>query len=357
MSRKLQSRERLLNYFMPINADKPHLWRADTRASVDQFNQWFMKFAPKAYRDTRKKTIEDVEKGLSLTKDLTTITSDVIKANPGILPTLRMSTCPPLARDRLIGLAHSTKNLVGCLEVGKLPSQLAKKILDAHLDKISGILSQMLDVDIFPWLPEKRKATEEERYRSSTIVADRLCGAVAEPIVRNAQEKRQLALIEKYLIERGYKLKAHPAATPLNRMEPGTFTFRLNVLVKPSKAKAKTVKIPIDAVIQPKKAKPPHLPILIEAKSAGDFTNVNKRRKEEAIKINYLKATYGDDVVFVLFLCGYFDAAYLGYEAAEGIDWIWEHRTQDLDKLLILKSWPRQHIKPSKDAGRRNRYV
>jgi hypothetical protein len=26
------------------------------------------------------------------------------------------------------------------------------------------------------------------------------------------------------------------------------------------------------------------------------------------------------DVVFVLFLCRYFDAAYLGYEAAEGID-------------------------------------
>jgi hypothetical protein len=318
---------------MPINADKPHLWKADTRASVDQFNQWFMKFAPKAYRDTRKKTIESVEQGLQLTKDLTTITTDVIKANPGILPTLRMSTCPPLARDRLIGLADSTKNFVGCLEEGKLPRLLSPELLEEHLGKITRILSRMLDVDIFPWLEEKRRPTKEERYRSSTIVADRLCGAVAEPIVRNAQEKRQLALIEKYLTERGYKLKAPHAATPLTQMEPGTFSFRLNVLVKPSKTEAKTVKIPIDAVIQPKKAKLPHLPVLIEAKSAGDFTNVNKRRKEEAIKINYLKATHGDQVVFVLFLCGYFDAAYLGYEAAEGIDWIWEHRTEDLAQL------------------------
>jgi len=320
---------------MPINADKPHLWKADTRASVDQFNQWFMKFAPKAYRDTRKKTVESVEQGLALTKNLSMITPDVIKTNPGILPTLRMSTCPPLARDRLIGLADSSKNLVGTLEEGKLPPQLAVDVLDAHLKKITAILSQMLDVDIFPWIEEKRKPSKEERYRSSTIVADRLCGAVAEPIVRNAQEKRQLALIETYLGERGYKLKAPHAATPLNQMEPGTFSFRLNVLVKPSKAEAKTVKIPIDAVVQPKKAKLPHLPILIEAKSAGDFTNVNKRRKEEAIKINYLKATHGKDVVFVLFLCGYFDAAYLGYEAAEGIDWIWEHRPQDLDQLGI----------------------
>jgi len=142
-------------------------------------------------------------------------------------------------------------------------------------------------------------------------------------------------LIEKYLKERGYKLKGHPAATPLVQMEPGTFCFHVNVLVRPSKPEAKGVKVPIDAVIQPKKAKLPHLPILIEAKSAGDFTNVNKRRKEEATKINQLKATFGKRVAFVLFLCGYFDAAYLGYEAAEGIDWIWEHRPKDLDQLGI----------------------
>jgi hypothetical protein len=120
---------------------------------------------------------------------------------------------------------------------------------------------------------------------------------------------------------------------PLDRMEPGTFSFRLNVPVKPPNTEVETVKISIDAVIQPKKSKPPHLPVLIEAKSAGDFANVNKRRKDEAIKINYLRSTLGEQVFFVLFLCGYFDAAYLGYEAAEGIDWIWEHRTEDLDLL------------------------
>jgi XamI-like restriction endonuclease len=61
-----------------------------------------------------------------------------------------MSTCPPLARDRLIGLADSTKNLVGCLEEGKLPPQLAKDVLDAHLDKISGILSTDVGRGYFP---------------------------------------------------------------------------------------------------------------------------------------------------------------------------------------------------------------
>src|SRR5208337_4642016 len=157
---------------MPINADKPHLWKADTRASVDQFNQWFMKFAPKAYRDTRKKTIESVEQGLTLTKDLSTITPDVIKANPDILPTLRMSTCPPLARDRLIGLAGSSKNVVETLEEGRVPLRLAPELLQEHLRKIANTLTQMLDVDVFPWLEERRRPRKEERYRSSTIVAD-----------------------------------------------------------------------------------------------------------------------------------------------------------------------------------------
>jgi type II restriction enzyme len=279
-----------------------------------------LRFAPKAYRDTRKTTVESVEHGLLLTEDLTTITPSILHAHPAILQTLRMSMCPPLARDRLIGLADSTKNLVGSLEDGKVPPRLSPESLQAHLEKITAILQQMRDEDVFPWLAERRRPTKEERYRSSTIVADRLCGAVADPIVRNAQEKRQLALIEDYLTERGYRKVEHMTGVPITQMDLGTFAFRMNVLVTPSKTDTKTVKIPIDAVIQPKLAKLPHLPVLIQAKSAGDFTNVNKRRKEEAIKISQLKATFEEDVIFALFLCGYFDAAYLGYEAAEGID-------------------------------------
>lgn len=77
------------------------------------------------------------------------------------------------------------------------------------------------------------------------------------------------------------------------------------------------------------------MPLLLEAKSADDFTNVNKRRKEEAVKMQQLKSTYGDSVSYSLLLCGYFDSGYLGYEAAEGIDWIWEHRINDLEQLGI----------------------
>jgi hypothetical protein len=112
-------------------------------------------------------------------------------------------------------------------------------------------------------------------------------------------------------------------------MERGTYTFRMNLSV----GKMLKVNIPVDVVIQPIKTRKSQLPILIEAKSAGDFTNTKKRRKEEATKIHQLQASYGQAVPFILFLCGYFGSDYLGYEAAEGIDWVWEHRIDDLLKL------------------------
>jgi hypothetical protein len=114
-------------------------------------------------------------------------------------------------------------------------------------------------------------------------------------------------------------------------MIPGTYAFRMNVVV----GQQRRVNLPIDVVIQPKAPRPGRLPLLLEAKSAGDFTNVNKRRKEEATKIRQLKDTYGAGVEYLLFLCGYFDAGYLGYEAAEGLDWVWEHRITDMDLLGI----------------------
>jgi len=312
-----------------INADKPHLWKADIAASVDQFNRWFMRFAPEAFRSTRVKTTEYVKAALLATNDLRTLTAATLKANPGALQTLRMCTAPPLAVDRLIGLADASNNLVRQMEKGKLPTKMQAADLDAELIKVCRILTRLLDRDIFPWLDNGSVPSDHERDRASTIVADRLCSAVANPIVRNAQEQRQLALIGDYLDRRGYRKEAHPAGKPLTEMEPGTYAFRMNLPV----GKALKVNIPVDVVIQPKRLCKDRLPILIEAKSAGDFTNTNKRRKEEATKIRQLQATYGPSVVFVLFLCGYFGSDYLGYEAAEGLDWVWEHRIEDLMKL------------------------
>jgi len=312
-----------------INRDKVDLWKADVARSVDFYNKWFMLFAPKAFRETRVETTKHVELALQLTENLTNICSEMLHANPSVLPMLRMATCPPIARDRLIGLAGVSPNLVKNMEdESRVPPMMNKSELTEQLNKIGDIIEKMADPDIFVWKQRGDNGTKEEIHRASTIVADRLCGAVANPIIRNAQEKRQLAAIKAWLETRGYRELNHGEAENFLSMPLGTFSFRFNVPV--TMDGGKQVNIPVDAVIMRKNAKQGDFPALFEAKSAGDFTNTNKRRKEEAVKMQQLRKTYGDKITFDLFLCGYFDSGYLGYEASEGIDWVWEHRIDDL---------------------------
>ena len=322
---------------MGVNNNKPEKWKKDIADSVDMYNDWFMKFAPKAFRDTRKKTTKEVEETLRETQNLRNITVDLLKKNPSVLSSLRMSTCPPLAVDRLIGLSGVSKNLVKVIEKKKkLPPRMKQEELNSDLEKIAKLIKQMADPDIFGWLKCSESPNQREVYRAATIVADRLCGAVSDPIIRNAQEERQLEKIKKWLEYNEYKFLPANSKILFENIKPGQFAFRFNVPVFHGEG---WVNIPVDVVVKPKSAKEEDLPLFIEAKSAGDYTNVNKRRKEEATKMNQLKNTYENkgEVKFILFLCGYFDGAYLGYEANEGFDWVWEHRMKDLKEFGLCK--------------------
>ncbi len=320
---------------MPINADKTQNWKTDIAQSVDYYNRWFMRFAPSAYRSTRVETTKQVEEAFQRTKNLTDIAPEILKSDPSVLPILRMATAPPIARDRLIGLARVPGSLVRSMELEKrIPPQMEPQIVDKELRKIGEVIKELVDRDILTWLDSGKEPGERDRYRAATIVADRLCGAVADPLIRNEQEKRQLAAIKHWLEKRGYTYVEPRLIEKPEAMKPASFSFRLNVPVKLAGG-TKQVNLPIDVVVMPKRKRGKRFPILIEAKSAGDFTNVNKRRKEEAKKVNQLHDTYGEDVQFILFLCGYFDGGYLGYEAEERIDWVWEHRIDDLAMLGI----------------------
>jgi hypothetical protein len=258
---------------MAVNRDKPNRWKVDIARSVDMFNDWFMKFAPKAFRDTRIQTTKDVEAALHSTRNLTNIRSETLRKHPEILATLRMSTCPSLAVDRLIGLADVSSNLVKRMERDKkLPPRMAMPAVEAQLSKIADIIEKMAGPDIFVWLSRKKRPTKNEIHRAATIVADRLCGSVANPIIRNAQEKRQLAAIKSWLEDRGYKQLPSGDSTKFDAMPPGTYSFRMNVPVKLEDG-TRSVNIPIDVVVRRKTGKRGSFPVFFEAKSAGDFTN------------------------------------------------------------------------------------
>jgi len=225
-----------------INADKPQNWKQDIEQSVDFFNKWFMEFAPATYREQRLQVTKVVEDALQKSADLSQITPDILRNHPAVLPTFRMCCCPPVARERLSGLAGVKKTLIEKMEEGSIPPRMLTDALDGALNKIVTVLAALLDVDLFPWLAANKSPDERERHRASTIVADRLCGSMSDPIIRNAQERRQLKVIGGFLTKLGYRQKAHPPLKPLTEMEPGTFAFRMNVTV----GEVNKVKIPID---------------------------------------------------------------------------------------------------------------
>src|SRR5881409_4057336 len=118
---------------MPVNLDKPLKWKADIARSVDMYNDWFMKFAPKAFRETRIETTKDVEATLRATENMTNVTPVILRQHPAVLPTLRMSTCPPLAVDRLIGLSGVPAGVVKTMELKKrLPPKMSAATADAQ---------------------------------------------------------------------------------------------------------------------------------------------------------------------------------------------------------------------------------
>ena len=315
---------------LTANINRTDIWKEDSWKSVELYNDWFMKFAPSAFRDARRGVLRQVRNAFSSTQNLTDICVNTIKCAPNALSVLRMATAPPLAQDRLAGLANCNKSLIKTLEKGQLPNRMTEETLSLHLDRIASVINSMIDTEIFPWM-EGKNSTPQQLSRSSAIVADRLTGVLSDPIIRNSQEKRQFDIISDYLDSKGYE---HMAASfsEFSKMPELSYSFHVNIPVNITTEKM--INIPADVAIMRRKEFG-DFPLLVECKSAGDFTNTNKRRKEEAIKAAQLKTTYGTEIQFVLFLCGYFDTGYLGYEAAEGIDWRSEHRRHDFTKLGV----------------------
>jgi len=188
-----------------INANKPERWKEDVAASVDQFNDWFLRFAPATYRETRRGTARVVRTALRDLGDLLQLTPEALREHPGTLHVLRMSTAPPLARDRLTGLSGVNRSLVARLEEGSLPPRMDIARLTEQLGRICRTIVTLLDQDLLPWLGEGRSARASEHRRAAIVIADRLCGFLSDPIIRNAQERRQLERLSEFLEHHGYR--------------------------------------------------------------------------------------------------------------------------------------------------------
>lgn len=318
-----------------INADKPNRWDADTKQSVLQYNDWFMDFAPKAFQSVRGKCLQRVEDLFRLSDNMNRISADLLVNNPQALTVLRAMCAPPIAEDRLAGLAGVSRSQVRRMEEGRLPSREKDLFISNKIPALLKVISRLIDKQLMCWLDGGDDPADMDLAIAQSVIADRLHGSTSNPVTRNAQEERQLKAIENYLQSKSYRRHDDPAIGAFE-MPHGTYSFHKNVrMFKNARDDSDGyVNTPIDVVIMPLDPSADK-PLLVECKSAGDFVNTNKRRKEEDTKVTQLRATYGDDTILYLFLCGYFESTYLDYVAANHMDWIWEHRVTDFEEAGI----------------------
>ena len=318
----------------------PPTWEQDSQASVQEYNSWYIEYSRTAYERARKEAKTIVTKAFTLTNSLTEITPQAIHRAPHIIKALRMTSSPTWAKDRLIGIstlqggedqnAVRTDTLINALEENRLPRK--REGLDEAITRVIDHIKARIDPVLLPWLEPLRDPTDEERDLATNIITERLAQSIADPYIRNQQEKRQVDEIRRWLKERGYQ-EDHTHGLKHTDMKPGTFHVNLQMEGKLRNGDPKNV--PIDVAVKLMDAKDCDLPILIECKSAGDYANVNKRQKEEADKHQNLERAYGDQLKYALYLSGYFGEKFRETEEASGFAIIWHHRPEDLKNLGI----------------------
>jgi hypothetical protein len=299
----------------------PSDWDADIARSVGEYDDWYLAESPDMFAEARGRAVEEAAAAMEATNDLREFDGNSLAARPSLLVVARASVSPTMARERFIGFSGAKKGLVETMERDGKISPRARDV-EAQLKKMADFLRPLLDPSLFAWLLDGRAPTADERDKALLVLGDRLALAFYNPMLRNGQEARQKALMREFLEREGFT----ESRGPVSEMPPGTFAFGRNVAAVREDGVPQN--FPVDCVVSPRLEA---LPLAcVELKSAGDFTNVNKRRKEESDKKEALKRAHGDRAVFLLQLFGYFDRNYLGFEASAGIDWAWDHRLSDL---------------------------
>lgn len=299
-----------------IKSNSAAQWRVDVSAARAATDDWYMSTGQDAYRAARRKAIDEVRLVLRATDDLSRIEPAILREIPSVLATLRMSTAPPVARERLAALSRTGRPLMMSLEQDRLPARVSATELDAQLTRVCRVLEKLLDHDLFPWLDQHRPAEEAEREVAALVVADRRCESIGEPILRQAERQRQAQALTSWLAEHGYTEHIGPLAD----LPPGSYCTR-PVMVDGVTTLREG---PADAIVRPAGSRPSR-PVMIKAvpRSATGTGSAHL----ETLRLGPV----GD--VRVLLLIGVADDAFLRRASSAGLEWVWEHRLDDLVRV------------------------
>jgi type II restriction enzyme len=309
-----------------MNAKSPELWDDDRLMAKQKIISWL---ADSKDADHLRFEIETstrlILENIFTQKSL----ESVISKNPEALKVLRSLTRRDIGTSQMATFLNVTTNVLESFEAGR-------KVSEGLALGAENILLKELDQGISGWILEGREPSIEEFNRTLWISSDRILRRSTSTSLRYKHEPRQLEKLENYLNSKGLKkIDGASIKDPRSGMPMGTYSFRVSIQGMTSDGLI--LMQTVDALIKPFSNSDSLLPIFLEAKSMTDEVNPNKRQKEEAQKVESAKRRWqleNERLNFVLLLGGTVPKRYLQVEAGSDLDWIWEHRVEDLDLLL-----------------------
>ena len=309
-----------------MNAKKPEQWERDRLIAKQEIISWL---ADSTNASNLRGSIEArnriILKKLIGKKKL----RDVILEDTSSLTVLRSLTRRDIGTSQMATFLEITTSSLEKSESGK-------KISETLAVSAEKILLKELDQSIANWILEGATPSEEEFNRALWIASDRILRRSTSTDLRYKHEPRQLEKLEKFLKGYGYSSMEGAEIKDLRYgMQGGTYAFRVSV--EGMTSDGLSLKQTVDALIKPFSVSKNLLPIFLEAKSMTDEVNPNKRQKEEAQKVESARRRWqekSERLNFILLLGGTVPRRYLEVEAGSDLDWIWEHRVEDLGVLL-----------------------
>ncbi len=309
-----------------MNATSSEKWENDRIVAKEEIIDWLaITTSTKNSRSLVENQISDLLNELSILKSV----EKAIVKNPQILTSLRSLTRRDIGTSQIATFLGVGTSMYEAIE-------RAEKPVAPILSNIVSLLQKELDESLAPWIVENRSPTKDEMNRSVIVAADRILKRSTSTELRYKHEPRQLDKLKRYLDSKGYnEVNGTGISNPRKDMKSGSYAFRVNI--DGLTIDGVTLKQNVDTLIMPFSKSSDVLPIFLEAKSMTDEVNPNKRQKEEAQKVDNVRRKWqgkNERLNFVLLLGGTVPRRYLEVEAGSGLDWIWEHRISDLDKLL-----------------------
>lgn len=309
-----------------MNAKNPERWEDDRVIAKKEIISWLAEAA-----DAKDLRISIEQKTRKVLEKIVGVKSlkQVILDDTGSLTVLRSLTRRDIGASQMATFLETTTNNLESVEAGR-------KTSDHIADSAEEILLKELDQSISGWILEGKKPTDEEFNRALWIASDRILRRSTSTDLRYKHEPRQLEKLENFLRGEGYTpVESSSIKEPRSGMPKGTYAFRVNIQGQTSDGLA--LMQTVDALIKPFSRSDNLLPIFLEAKSMTDEVNPNKRQKEEAQKVESARRrwqTETERLNFILLLGGTVPKRYLQVEAGSDLDWVWEHRVEDLKVLL-----------------------